>query len=65
MGRRPSLIWEGGGFNELMRPESLRIQDTSPYYTDYSVPSGHVLISVAVVACAQGGVENVTNRRKG
>ena len=35
------------------------------YFTEHSMPSWRVLISFAGVACAKGGVKNVTHGRKG
>lgn len=65
MGRQPSLIQGGGGFDALMRCDSAQIPDLTPYLTDHSMPSWRVLISFAGVACAEGGVKNVTHGRKG
>lgn len=65
MGRQPSLIQGGGGFDALMRCDSAQIPDLTPYLTDHSMPSWRVLISFAAVACAKGGVKNVTYGRKG
>ena len=65
MGRQPSLIQEGGGFDALMRYYSAQIPDLTPYFTEHSMPSWRVLISFDGVACAKGGVKNVTHGRKG
>ena len=63
MGRQPSLIQGGGGFDALMRCYSAQIPDLTPYFTEHSMPSWRVLISFAGVACAKGGVKNVTHGR--
>ena len=65
MGRQASLIQGGGGFDALMRCYSAQIPGLTPYLTDHSMPSWRVLISFAGVACAKGGVKNVTHGRKG
>ena len=65
MGRQPSLIQGGGGFDALMRCYSAQIPDLTPYLTDHSMPSWRVFISFAGVGCAKGGVNNVTHGRKG
>lgn len=65
MGRQPSLIQGGGGFDALMRCYSAQIPDLTPYFTEHSMPSWRVLISFAGVACAKGGVKNVTHGGKG
>lgn len=57
MGRQPSLIQGGGGFDALMRYYSAQIPDLTPYFTEHSMPSWRVLISFAGVACAKGGVK--------
>lgn len=57
MGRQPSLIQGGGGFDALMRCYSAQIPDLTPYLTDHSMPSWRVSISFAAVACAKGGVK--------
>lgn len=57
MGRQPSLIQGGGGFDALMRCDSAQIPDLTPYFTEHSMPSWRVLISFAGVACAKGGVK--------
>ena len=54
----------GGDSYELMCCDSSRIPSISLYSINHSMPSRHVLLSIAVVACAQGGVENVINGRK-
>lgn len=50
MGRQPSLIQGGGGFDALMRYYSAQIPDLTPYFTEHSMPSWRVLISFAGVA---------------
>lgn len=52
MGRQTSFMQEGGGFDELMRCDSIQLPNMSLFFEDHSMPSGHVLISFAVVACA-------------
>ena len=49
MGRQPSLIQGGGGFDALMRCYSAQIPDLTPYLTDHSMPSWRVFISFAGV----------------
>ena len=39
MGRQPSLIQGGGGFDALMRCYSAQIPDLTPYFTEHSMPS--------------------------
>ena len=65
MGRQPSLIQGGGGFDALMRCYSAQIPGLTPYLTDHSMPSWRVLISFAGVACAKGGVKKCHPRTEG
>ena len=57
MGRQPSLIQGGGGFDALMRCYSAQIPDLTPYFTEHSI---------AIVACfdlfCRGGMRQ--RRRK-
>lgn len=64
MGGKSFFIREGGGFDELMRCDSIRAPDTFSFFIERSMPSGHVLISFAGMACAKGGVKNVIYGRK-
>lgn len=59
MERKRFFVQEGGELDELMRRDSFRIPNTSPFFIIRSMPSGHVLISFAGMACAKGGVKNV------
>ncbi|HCE47370.1 MAG TPA: hypothetical protein DEQ84_01600 [Prevotellaceae bacterium] len=58
-------VREGGDSNELMRHALAQAYPRFSYNTEFSMPSRHVLISFARVACAEGGVKNVTHEHKG